>query len=156
MPKITVLIFELLDCIKVYIAQVKKTGCCVSTCLHLWRIATIIQNKLYCLVRILHTNIIASVSKSLNLDFKDTTWYPHAPLVHAFPLTFNASLHQGSPLLSAETAPRHSRLPTPVLSGGLADISGQAGSNMNLWAPSPTPLPRLVFWSYFQQMAIPT
>ena len=34
-PKITVLVFELLDCIKVYIAQVKKTGCCVNTCLHL-------------------------------------------------------------------------------------------------------------------------
>ena len=93
---------------------------------------------------LLHTNIIASVSKSLNLDFKDTCNIHMLLLCMpflgnlAFPLTLNASLHHGSPLPSAEIAPRYSRHLIPVLSG-LADILGQAHSNMNSWAPSYTP-----------------
>ena len=57
----------------------------------------------------------------------------------AFPLTLNASLCQGRPLLSAEITPQYSRHLIPVLSGRLADMLGQAGSNMNSWAPSRTP-----------------
>ena len=93
---------------------------------------------------LLHTNIIASVSKSLNLDFKDTCNIHMLLLCMpflgnlAFPLTLNASLHHGSPLPSAEIAPWYSRHLISVLSG-LADILGQAVSNMNSWAPSYTP-----------------